>query len=181
MLSWLKNNWYFPLLFAGIVLAVLIGKYAPSLAEDGVPEAAVATRDSAQDTLRAEFDRAKSKSDARNEAEAPERTTDVIIAEHLEKLDAEPAPDEAAGLLAALGNLHSQKKQDYETAARYYEQLIENYPDWPGVKGVYHQLINCYTRLEDQERLRILYRKMVEVFPEESNEYQYARDALGNP
>jgi len=43
----------------------------------------------------------------------------------------------------------------------------------------YHQLISCYTHLDDHQSLRLLYREMLRVFPEESGEYRYAEAALG--
>jgi lipopolysaccharide biosynthesis regulator YciM len=172
--QWLKSNWYLPLLLAGVVVALIIGKSA-TVQPDGPPPAAGGD----QNALKAEFERAKAQSATRETAAEAEKSTDTIIAEHTAKLDLKPEPDDAAALLSALGNLHKQKKQDYAAAARYYEQIIQDYPEWPGIKGVYHQLMACYSQLDDQANLRLLYRKMVEVFPPESNEYQFAKDALG--
>lgn len=172
--QWLKSNWYLPLLLVGVVVALLIGRSAT--VENDVPPPASGGD---QNALKAEFDRAKAQSAARETAPEAEKSTDTIIAEHTAKLDQNPEPDDAAALLSALGNLHKQKKQDYATAARYYEQIIQDYPEWPGIKGVYHQLMTCYSNLDDQVSLRQLYRKMVENFPPESNEYLFAKDALG--
>lgn len=175
-LQWLKSNWYVPLLIVGVAVALLIGKIPSSStggdAPPGSPEE--------QSTLRDEFDRAKAKAEARKAAAIPEvKSTDTVIAEHTAELEKSPEPEQAAALLSALGNLYKQKKQDYPAAARYYEQVIEKYPDFPGIKGVYHQLMSCYSNMDDQGSLRLLYRKMVEVFPPESNEYLFAKDALG--
>jgi lipopolysaccharide biosynthesis regulator YciM len=172
--QWMKSNWYLPLLLVGVVVAVLIGRSA-TVQQDAPPPATGGD----QNALKAEFERAKAQSTARETAAEAQKSTDTIIAEHTAKLDQNPEPDDAAALLSALGNLHRQKKQDYATAARYYEQVIQDYPEWPGIKGVYHQLMTCYSNLDDQANLRLLYRKMVEVFPPESNEYQFAKDALG--
>jgi len=176
--QWLKSNWYLPLLVVGVIAALLIGKSA-QVSDGGVPPDPAPLAGGDQNALRAEFDRAKAESAARETATDGEKSTDTVIAEHTAKLDQNPEPDDAAALLSALGNLHRQKKQDYAAAARYYEQIIEEYPEWPGIKGVYHQLMACYSRMDDQPNLRLLYRKMVEVFPPESNEYQFAKDALG--
>ena len=176
--EWLKSKWYLLLLVVMVAVGVLLfGRgTAPSDVETE-PRTEAAGNDN-QAALRDEFERAKAQSSGRETAEPPEKSTDTVIAEHTAKLDENPEPDEAAALLSALGNLYKQKKQDYAGAARYYEQVIEKYPDWPGIKGVYHQLMTCYTNLDDQTSLRLLYRKMMEVFPEESNEYLFAKDAL---
>ena len=176
--QWLKTNWYVPLLIVGVVVALLVGRSATDPGGAAPPGNAKAG-DEDQNALREEFDRAKAQAAAREAAVPEVKTTDTIIAEHTAKLEENPEPDDAAALLSALGNLHKQKKQDYAAAARYYEQIIEKYPDWPGIKGVYHQLMTCYSNLDDQGNLRLLYRKMVAVFPPESNEYQFAKDALG--
>lgn len=176
--QWLKSNWYLPLLVVGVIVALLIGRSVKT-PDPLAPTDASDKADANQSALREQFDRAKSQEAAREASATPVKSTDTIIAEHTAKLDQNPEPEDAAALLSALGNLYKQKKQDYAGAARYYEQVIEKYPDWPGIKGVYHQLMTCYSRMDDQASLRLLYRKMVEVFPPESNEYMFAKDALG--
>lgn len=176
-LGWLKSNRFLPLLLvaAGVVPALSGCGPAEETAGGGAGETTAAS----QDALRSEFEQAKARNTAPETAPREEKTTDEVIAEHTAALEGDLEPDAAAARLSALGNLHRQKKQDYTTAARYYEEIIQNYPEWPGIKGVYHQLMTCYTQLDDQASLRLLYRKMVEVFPPESNEYQFAKDALG--
>lgn len=101
------------------------------------------------------------------------------IEQQLEALDENVEPYEYASRLCALGNLYQQKNGDYVTAAGYYEVLLEDYPDWPGIASAYHQLIVCYKNLNQPIQLRILYRKMLEVFPEGSAEYEFAKSELG--
>ncbi|MDP2323571.1 MAG: hypothetical protein Q8N51_06025 [Gammaproteobacteria bacterium] len=184
MVAWLTKNWYFPLLLVGVVIAVVIGRMPATVKVDPtapVDGAGTAPADARQTALRSEFDRAKAASDARSPAAEAEKSPDTIISEHQAALEVGPPAEESAALLAALGNLHRQKKGDYATAARYYEELLQKYPDWPGANSIYHQLISCYTQLNDQTSLRLLYRKMVEVFPDDSKEYEFARHALDNP
>ncbi|MBX3176921.1 MAG: hypothetical protein KF886_06165 [Candidatus Hydrogenedentes bacterium] len=179
MLAWLIKNWYIPLLVLGIAVAVIVGRLGS--ARDAAPPGGPGSAPDSQEALRAEFERAKAAESARGgDTDAP-RDTDTVIAEHRAALESDAPSEETPARLAALGNLYRQKKQDYATAAGYFEQVIQNHPDWPGVNGVYHQLIACYTQLEDQPRLRLLYRKMLDVFPEDSNEYEFARHALENP
>jgi hypothetical protein len=175
----LMRLWYLWLLLLGVGVAIGFGRSAGPT-PDGVapPSGAEAT----QDELRQKFETSLAKQE--EAAQEPSvKSTDTVIEEHLARLDVleeegAPEPEESAALLSALGNLHKQKKQDYKTAAGYYEELIEKYPDWPGVNAVYHQLISCYTQLEDHVSLRLLYRKMVDVFPEGSNEHEYATAGL---
>ena len=87
-------------------------------------------------------------------------------------------PDEAAARLSAIDNLYQMKKGDFRKAAGYYEILIARYPDWEGVLGAYRELVTCYEMLGDQRELRALYRKMLERFPEDSDEYRAAEEGL---
>lgn len=103
------------------------------------------------------------------------------IETHLDALDTlgeDEDRDEYASRVYALGNLYQQKNLDFATAAGYYELLIDRHPEWPGIRGAYHQLISCYVQTDNQTALRLLYRKMIEVFPEDSEEALYAEEAL---
>tara|TARA_R110001592_G_scaffold183220_3_gene426847 strand:- start:18 stop:584 length:567 start_codon:yes stop_codon:yes gene_type:complete len=176
-LNWIIRHWYIWIAFLAIGVAIGIGQSAGPTPDTAAPKG---TQNSTQEDLRKEFSE-KLAAQEENAATTEEKTTDTVIQEHqqrLDELEKNPAPDESAALLSALGNLHKQKKRDYKAAAGYYEQLIEKYPDWPGVNAIYHQLISCYTLLDDQISLRILYRKMVDVFPPESKEYEYANAVL---
>ena len=176
-LSWIVRHWYIWLVLLAVGVAIGIGQSAGPT-PDGV--GAPSPENLRQDELQAKFDVALAKKNETEPTPCVASTDEVIDAhqERLDELEVNPNPDESAALLNALGNLHKQKKQDHATAARYFEQVIEQYPDWPGINATYHQLIACYTQLEDQESLRILYRKMVAHFPPESNEYEYAQAAL---
>lgn len=102
----------------------------------------------------------------------------ATIASHQKKFEEDAHAEDAPSLLLAIGNLNKQKLRDYREAARNYELLIKDYPDWVGISGVYPQLMSCYELLEDSEGLRWLYKEMSEKFPPESNEYKYAQAKL---
>lgn len=176
-MDWIARHWYVGLLLLAVGIAIGIGRSAGPTPDDPTPSTG---GDATQEALRKKFEGALSEQATRTTS-GGEKSTDEVISDHqarLEVLEDDPKPDESAALLSALGNLHMQKKRDYATAARYYEELIQKYPDWPGINAVFHQLISCYTQLDDQPSLRILYRKMVEFFPSDSKEYEYAAAAL---
>lgn len=107
-----------------------------------------------------------------------DRGEDPAIAEHVEALRHELEPDEAAARLWALGNLVQQKRGDHRAAAGYYELLIQHHPEWEGISGVYRALIGCYTALGDYVSVRNVYRRILEHFPRDSEEYRVAEEAL---
>jgi TolA-binding protein len=78
-----------------------------------------------------------------------------------------------------MGNLNFQRLGNYKEAARCYDLLITAYPDWAGVKPAYHQLATCFQRLGDHDNEQRVYKSMMKVFPEDSQEYAYAKKQLG--
>jgi len=104
----------------------------------------------------------------------------TMIAGYQKRLAEDARGKDVPALLLAMGNLYKQKLRDFKEAARNYELLINEYPEWENIVAVYPQLMSCYELLNDQESLRWLYREMMEKFPPESNEYKYAQVKL-NP
>ncbi|MCX5771250.1 MAG: hypothetical protein NTZ09_13420 [Candidatus Hydrogenedentes bacterium] len=102
----------------------------------------------------------------------------ATIADYQKRFSEDARGKDAPAFLLAMGNLNKQKLRDFKEAARNYELLINDYPDWEGIAGVYPQLMSCYEQLNDQESLRWLYKQMMEKFPPESNEYEYAQTKL---
>jgi TolA-binding protein len=103
----------------------------------------------------------------------------ATIASHQQRLDADPQGEDAPALLHAMGNLYRQRLGDYEQAASCFERLIDSHPETPNVRDAYLQLVVCYERLGDTENHRRILRRMLNDFPAESEEYQYASQQLG--
>ncbi|MCF6284437.1 MAG: hypothetical protein L3K26_04535 [Candidatus Hydrogenedentes bacterium] len=110
---------------------------------------------------------------------SPEDRLARRIEEYEEKLDEDPESAEAPALRFALGNLNAQKRRDYVEAARHYELLLYDYPEWPNMRQVFVQLEHCYEKTEDEPKREELFREMKRRFPEGSREYRYANSQLG--
>ena len=104
----------------------------------------------------------------------------ATIADYQKRFSEDARGKDAPAYLLAMGNLNKQKLKNFKEAARNYELLINDYPEWQGIAGVYPQLISCYELLNDQDGLRWIYREMVDKFPPESNEYKYAQAKLNS-
>lgn len=102
-----------------------------------------------------------------------------FIEKHEARLAEDPKSPDAPGLLSAMGNLYRQKLGDYERAAQCYERLLYDYPTWEGTRRAYIQLVACYEALKDEDNLRNTYKRMMEVFPPDSQEHIYAKTQLG--
>jgi tetratricopeptide (TPR) repeat protein len=114
----------------------------------------------------------------------PKRMTDEekareTINSHMEEFEQDPQSDDAPALLHAAGNLAAQKLGEFEEAISYYEQLIDQYPDWRGIRKVYIQLARCYETVNEQTAAFRTYERMMDVFPEDSQEYLFAKEKIG--
>lgn len=109
----------------------------------------------------------------------PREQAATTVAGHRQRLEADPDSPEAAALLNAMGNLYRQKMGDYEHAAQCYEDLLHQYPDWEGNRNVYLNLVVTYRALEKEDYINWTYRRMMERYPEDSQEYLYAKSELG--
>ena len=103
----------------------------------------------------------------------------AVIEQHEQRLEANPESEDAPALLHAMGNLARHKLGQYEQAAQYYEVLLEEYPEWKAVRKVYPQLAVCYERMGDELNAQSVYKRMIKRFPEDSQEYRFARAQLG--
>lgn len=105
----------------------------------------------------------------------PRKTVEEQIESYQNMIRENPHSPDVPSWLTASGNLCFQRLSDYEKAAQYYEEVLQNYPGWDNLRHVYIQLATCYERLEDWERARRVYKRMMEYFPEDSQEYVYAK------
>jgi TolA-binding protein len=163
----LKNNWYLVVAFAVCVGAFTFKVIvATEEAEDPSPPPRPLTAESmgSGDGLKAL---------QRSQASSRERALETIR-KHQERYDANPQADEAPGLLLAAGNLYRQKLGSFEEAAERYEIVANDFAGRPEARTALIQLSTCYERLDDRENARRIYRMMMDEFPEDSQEYQYA-------
>jgi hypothetical protein len=102
----------------------------------------------------------------------------ALIDDYERKLSNDPPSPETPALLMATGNLYKTRLGDCSRAAYYYRTLITEYPETPNLSQAYVQLCDCYVTLDDTRALRLMCREMLDHFPPESQEYQYARSVL---
>jgi tetratricopeptide (TPR) repeat protein len=169
----LRDNKY--LLIALVVIVISIPLFALRSGPDA--QAELRPSDSAAGSAATELDSLEFPvSPARTTVEARARQT---ISEYQQRFAADPSSEEAPALLGAMGNLYRQKLSDYEQAAGCFEQLINEYPDDPGVRDAHLQLLICYERLGDQENRSRVLRRLMNVYPPGSSEHDYAAEQLG--
>ncbi|MBN2309268.1 MAG: tetratricopeptide repeat protein [Candidatus Hydrogenedentes bacterium] len=169
----LRDNWYLVVLLVAVAGFVAYKIIAPASVDDGlaVPVTPVATF--------TEIDTARP--DRQSERLARREKTLKTIEEHKAVIEADPEAEEAPARLNAMASLYSRELGDYKEAARCYEFLLLDYPEWEGLRRVYVHLGLCYERLGDTQSAKQAYRRMMDAFPEESQEYQYAMSKLYEP
>jgi tetratricopeptide (TPR) repeat protein len=102
------------------------------------------------------------------------------IRNHQERIDSAPESKEVPAYLNAIGNLYGQKLGEYEKAISYYERILEEYPDWPNIRGVYPKLARYYELAGEQEQSYKTYQRMMKAFPEDSQEHLFAQQMVSN-
>ena len=81
--------------------------------------------------------------------------------------------------LFRLANLYHSRVRNFERAALYYEALLQEFPSYFANENVYPKLAECYMRQGDTALERQTYRRMLDFYPEDSEEHAFARMRLG--
>ena len=177
MATLLREYWYLIVVVGVCAVVIVVGlmRDDDTGAPQGTPEeqAAAAEQAKKEAVLRQRLETAPSEA-----RKTPAEKAQITIDEHEATLAADPNSEDAPAVLSALGNKYMSLQQ-YESAAAQYERIILEFPDWTGTHGIYIQLATCYERLDNQARVQWIYQEMRKVFPEESQEHQFALDKLG--
>lgn len=75
--------------------------------------------------------------------------------------------------------MYLTKHGAYKEAGAKFETIIQNYPEWEGLRMVFTQLEVCFQKEDDLESLDWLYKQMMALMPPESQEYLYGKTKLG--
>lgn len=168
----LKEVWYLVLLLAVIVVVLLYKAFGHT------GETPSAARTAPVVALSADELHAASAAAEENPRPTEQDKARGLIADYQKRLREAPKGPDAPALLNAMANLSRQKLDDYRDAVHYYELLIADYPDWEGIARVYPQLATCYERSGDIHGMQDVYKRMMQKFPPESQEYLYAKSQL---
>ncbi len=104
---------------------------------------------------------------------------DELIEYYKKYLEQNPQSPDTPAYLSAMGNLYKMKKMDCASAIPYYERIIIEYPEWEGIKSVYPELATCYEETDNYRGKIWIYEEMMKRFPEDSQEYLFAKTSLG--
>jgi tetratricopeptide (TPR) repeat protein len=91
-------------------------------------------------------------------------------------LNSDPTREEAALAISRIANTYYSRFGDYETAASWYERLLNDYPEYQkNLHGVYANLGACYERMGNLALAKSTYLRMMEHFSEGTHEHAFAR------
>ncbi len=176
----LRDNWHLLAIIAVVSLILVIGLTRSNDGENAQDETTQAQRPVITvDQLTQEDMRAVLERDPGPLRPGEREHVQQTISSHQTAFDAEPESPDAPAYLRAMANLQLQKLGEYEEAARNYEQIILNYPEWESTRMVYGDLMTCYEQLNDMANIAWLVNLMMERFPEDSEEYHFALDKIG--
>ncbi|MCC6797277.1 MAG: tetratricopeptide repeat protein [Candidatus Hydrogenedentes bacterium] len=167
----LVKNWYLFIVLIAFVFAALYQFLAPREAVETdaaqMPGSEMARVQRTAPTVAPRDLVADERAKLREEALTKIRENEAALAEH-------PEPERAAALAAGIGNMYFQRLQDYSAAASHYERVLSDYPEAPLKYQTFVQLVQCYEHLNDPDKRRDTLRRMMEAFPEDSQQYTYA-------
>jgi tetratricopeptide (TPR) repeat protein len=173
-LTFLRENWHWPVL---VLVFLGLGLYGLLKPEGGAED----------ETLQQQQNRllaaklARVQAAPKSQTISKEQKTVETIESHLSKVEEEPTGEDAPVLLCAAGNLYRLKLRNIPEAIRQYERCLMEYPDWEGINRVYCNLAACYEQLGDLQNEQWVYKEILKKFPEDSQEYQFAKAQLGLP
>lgn len=177
--SFVKDSWYLFVVLAVALAAAIYG----SVVQGSTPAPPAPDSVSSADQLPPGLSREEAMRVLNTRPERPFLTkrerVEKVIGEHLEKVEEEPESEDTPAYLNAAGNLAMNKLGEYEQAAEYFETLLRKYPHWEFIRGVYPSLAMCYNRLEDKQHENDVWRRMMNRYPEGTNEYLVAKWKLG--
>ncbi len=104
---------------------------------------------------------------------------DQLIEYYRSQVEENPQDPNTPAYLSAMGNLYKNRKMDCASAIPYYEKIVIEFPDWEGIRSVFPELATCYETVNDYRGKIWIYEEMMRRFPEDSQEYLYAKSALG--
>lgn len=111
--------------------------------------------------------------------ETPAEKAAATIEQHQKRFDASADPVEKAAMLNSMANLYAMKLGDTPKAIELYERVIFEFPEYPGIRGIYPKLAESYGAIGKEEDRRKTYQRMMKAFSEDTQEYQFAASELG--
>ena len=173
VITGMKDNWYLVAIMAALLAAALWGATRKEVAADGA--------------LALESGEITAAPGGRGPGMAQSRwvtpTRDAQLREDIDNYEHELAvnrsSDETPANLFRLANLYYSNLRDYDKASLYYEELLQNFPDYEGLNTVYPNLVVCYERLGNLPLQRNTFKRMLKYFPSDSQEHLYASVNLG--
>ena len=175
MLTILKEQWQLVTAFVFIVVIAAFLAITAGEKEDDISRVVVAPQPPADpaaspvEMVQGPFTRAPVEK---------EEDTETIIARYQRAIQDDPDSEEAALNLRRIANLNYTRLQNYEEAAKIYEDLIRRFPDWKGTDRAFAALASCYERRGDSVNERYTYERMLKHFDENTVEYKYAKEKL---
>ncbi len=170
----MKDNWYLVAIVAALLAASLWGATRKEVvAADGTLVLA------SGEITAAPGGRGKSAVQSRWVSPTRDAKVRADIENYHKKLGVNRSSDETPANLFRLANLYYSNLQDYEKASLYYEDLIQSFPDYEGLTVVYPNLVVCYERLGKLALERSTYKRMLDYYPDDTQEYLYAGVRLG--
>lgn len=173
--SVLKDNWY---LILALVLMLGIGVVAALMSggeEEVLPTGVIGTAGDGVEIVRLNDDETGDKPTIGYQGMSAEERDQKYIEEYQAKLAHDPAGEHVPETMIALATVYRRVGQ-HDDAAILMEDLVERFPDNPHARTARIQLPEVYQDAGDVAMARASYQRMMDHFPPETQEHQWARE-----
>lgn len=173
--SILKDNWYLILAVAVLLVGGAVVALMPGGEDESGPTGVIGSAGDGVDIVRLTDDEleganATDHDQGLTKAERDEK----YVEDYKAKLAEDPDGDAAAETMSSLAVVY-RRQEKYDDAAIVLEELLQKFPGTPNARTAMIMLPGVYEAAGDVDMARQTYRRMMEFFPPESQEHQYAK------
>ena len=174
--SILKDNWYLILAVAVLLVGGAVMALMPSGKKESGPAGVIGSAGDGVDVVRLTGDEMEEIAAAEDYQGMSKADKDAkSIEDYKAKLAEDPDGEAAAATMSSLAVVY-RRQEKYDDAAIVLEELLEKFPDTPNARTALIMLPEIYEAAGDIPMARQTYRRMMEFFPPDSQEHQYAKE-----
>ena len=171
----LKDNWYLILAVVVLLVGGAIAAFMSGDEEETLPETGVVGQVSGVDVVRLEPGQAGGDVPTIGYQDlTPDERDQKYIEDYQKKLAEDPDGADAAGTMMSLSVVYRRQLQ-YNDAAIVLEDIVEKFPESPHTRTAMIQLPEVYREAGDVNMARESYRRMMDHFPPDTQEHQWAK------
>ena len=91
-----------------------------------------------------------------------------------------PSDEDYPLTIFRLGNVYYSTLRDYEKAAPYFQEIVDNHPEYGRMREVLTYLADCFAKNGERSKEIALYEDLMSEYPPDSELYTWAEEQLAS-